>query len=55
MRDPSDAQVQESTTIVQRGWRRQSFAREMSSILVDETGGGVQVKAFYLISHFMNL
>lgn len=55
MRDPSDAQVQESTTIVQRGWRRQSFAREMSSILVDETGGGVQVKAFYLIPHFMNL
>lgn len=55
MRDPSAAQVQESTTIVQRGWKRQSFAREMSSILVDETGGGVQVKAFHHISHFMDL
>lgn len=55
MRDPSAAQVQGSTATVQRGWKRQSFARQMSSILVDERGGGVQVKAFYLISHFMDL
>lgn len=51
MIEHSAAQVQESTTTVQRGLKRQSFAREMSSILVDETGEGVQVKAFYLISH----
>lgn len=50
MRDPSAAQVQESTTTAQRGWKRQSFAKEMTSILVEETGGEVQVKSRYLIS-----